>query len=136
MVNNFTFDIGKVLDSYIGNYDNFLINGDWTLKLLKPQYMNSTIVVICIVYVYLLKNPGKPSFIDLFLTNSPRSFQNTKKIEMGLSDLHKLVVKILELFLPNNQPKVITYRDYQSLDNSRLLFWGVSVGECQTSTTK
>ena len=55
---------------------------------------------------------------------------------MGLSDLHKLVVKILEMFLPNNQPKVITYRDYKSLDNSRLFFWGVSVGDCQTSTTK
>ena len=59
LVNNFTFDIGKVLDSYKGNYDNFLINGDWTLKLLKPQYMNSTIVVICIVYVCLLKKSGK-----------------------------------------------------------------------------
>ena len=38
---------------------------------------------------------------------------------MGLSDFHKLVVTILKMYLPNNQPKVITYRDYKNFDNSR-----------------
>ena len=64
------------------------------------------------------KNPEKPSCIDLFLTNSPKSFQNTQTIETGLSDFHKLVVTILKMYLPNNQPKVITYRDYKNFDNS------------------
>ena len=65
------------------------------------------------------KNPEKPSCIDLFLTNSPKSFQNTQTIETGLSDFHKLVVTTLKMYLPNNQPKVMTYRDYKSFDNSR-----------------
>ena len=38
---------------------------------------------------------------------------------MALSDFHKLVVTILKMYLPNNQPKVITYRDYKNFDNSR-----------------
>ena len=28
LINKFTYDIGKVLDSFVGNYDNFLIVGD------------------------------------------------------------------------------------------------------------
>ena len=59
------------------------------------------------------------ALIDLFLTNYPKSFQNTQTIETSLSDFHKLVVKILKMYLPNNQPKVITYRDYRNFDNSR-----------------
>ena len=38
---------------------------------------------------------------------------------MALSDFHKSVVTILKMYLPNNQPKVITYRDYKNFDNSR-----------------
>ena len=43
----------------------------------------------------------------------------TKIDETCLSDFHKLVVTILKMYLPNNQPKVITYRDYKNFDNSR-----------------
>ena len=28
LINKFTYDIGKVLGSFIGNYDNFFIVGD------------------------------------------------------------------------------------------------------------
>ena len=38
------------------------------------------------------KNPYNPSYIDLFLTNRPRTFQCTTTIETGISDFHKLVV--------------------------------------------
>ena len=48
LINKFTHDIGKVLNSCIGNYDNFLTE---TLKLLKAQWMISAIVIICTVYV-------------------------------------------------------------------------------------
>ena len=37
----------------------------------------------------------------------------------GLSDFHKLVVTTLKMYLPNNPPKVITYRDCKNFDNSR-----------------
>ena len=121
LINKFTHDIGKVLDSFIGNYDNFLIVGD-----LNSEIGESSIHDFCNSYnLHSLchkstcyKNPEKPSCIDLFLTNSPKSFQNTQTIETGLSDFHKLVVTILKMYLPNNQPKVITYRDYKNFDNS------------------
>ena len=64
------------------------------------------------------KNPEKPSRTDPFLTSSHRSFQNTQTIETGLSDFHKSVVPILKMYLPNNQPKVATYRGYKSFGDT------------------
>ena len=37
------------------------------------------------------KNPNKSSCIDLFTTNTIRSFQKAQVFETGLSDFHKLV---------------------------------------------
>ena len=40
----------------------------------------------------ILKNRKNISFIDLILTNSLHSFQNSCVIETGLSDFHKMMV--------------------------------------------
>ena len=37
--------------------------------------------------------------IDLILTNSPISFQNTSLIETGLSDYHKITLSVFKGFL-------------------------------------
>ena len=122
LINKFTYDIGKVLDSFIGNYDNFLIVGDLNSEITESsmhEFCNSYNLHSLCHKSACYKNPEKPSCIDLFLTNSFRSFQNTQTIQTGLSDFHKLVVTILKMCLPNNQPKVITYRDYKNFDNGR-----------------
>ena len=41
------------------------------------------------------KNPENPTCIDLILTNSPRSFQNSSVFETGLSDFHKRTIKTI-----------------------------------------
>ena len=118
LINKFTHDIGKVLDSFIGNYDNFLIVGDLNSEIGESSmhdFCNSYNLHSLCHKSTCYKNPEKPSCIDLFLTNSPKSFQNTQTIETGLSDFHKLVVTILKMYLPNNQPKVITYRTIKTL---------------------
>ena len=120
MVNKFTY-IGKVLISYIGHYDNFLIFGD-----LKSEITESSMNEFCNSYNLnslchkstSYKNPEKPSCNDLFLTNFPMSSQNTHTIKTGQTDFLKLVIAILKMYLPNNQPKVITFRDYKNFDNS------------------
>ena len=53
------------------------------------------------------KNPNNP-YIDLFLTNSIRSFQETQVFETGLSDFHKLVVTLLKSTFPKSPSKIIT----------------------------
>ena len=48
-------------------------------------------------------NPEPPSEIDLKLTNTPYSFQNSFEIESGLSDFHKMVALVMKTnFNPNS----------------------------------
>ena len=55
-----------------------------------------------------------PSCLDLFITNSYRSFQQTTTVSSGLSDCHKMVVTVLKTTFPKATPRVITYRDLSS----------------------
>ena len=43
------------------------------------------------------KNPGKPTCIDLILTNCPGSFQNSCVVQTELSDLYKMVVTAMNI---------------------------------------
>ena len=41
-------------------------------------------------------------------------FQNTKPVETGLSDFHKMTVTVLKTAFKKSLPKIITYRDYKT----------------------
>ena len=64
------------------------------------------------------KNPENPTCIDLILTNSPRSFQNSSVFETGLSDFHKLTITVLKQYFPKLKPKVVNSRDSQNFQNN------------------
>ena len=51
------------------------------------------------------KNPENPSCIDLFLTNSPNSFQNFSMVETGLSDFHRMTVTVMKTPFQSLPPK-------------------------------
>ena len=55
-------------------------------------------------------------FIDLFVTNSPRSFQNTITLASGLSDVHKMIFTILKSTFPKVRPKQVVYRKFKNFD--------------------
>ena len=57
--------------------------------------------------------------IDLFITNSPTSFQNTSTITTGLSDFHKMVITVLKATYTKSKPKVITYRDFNLFNEEK-----------------
>ena len=94
--------IGKDLDLLSANYDQILLMGDFNAEPHDHFLMD-----FCDVYNLknlikvptCFKNPEKPTSIDLMLTNSYRSFQNSCAIETGLSDFHKIIVTILETYL-------------------------------------
>ena len=66
------------------------------------------------------KSLSNPSCIDLVITNSSSSFQNTKAISTGLSDFQKLVITVLKQTFQRSSPKELVYRDYKNFD--RLTF--------------
>ena len=63
------------------------------------------------------KNPDNPTCIDLILTNSPRSFQNTNVFETGLSDFHKLATTVLKIHFPKKNPNIVVHRDFKKFRN-------------------
>ena len=62
---------------------------------------------------YMFKNPINPSCIDLFLTNTIRSLQETQLFETELSDFHKLLMVVLKSTFPKSTPQKITCRSYK-----------------------
>ena len=63
------------------------------------------------------KNPVKPSRIDLFPTNFPKSVLKSQTLETGLSDFHKLMLPILKIHYKKQKPLVVTYKDYKNFSN-------------------
>ena len=61
------------------------------------------------------KNYINPTCIDLMLTNRMTYFQNTRTIETGLSDFHKMTVTVMKTSFKEHPAKVISYRDYRDI---------------------
>lgn len=57
------------------------------------------------------KNPSKPIYIDLMLTNSLKTFFNSCAVEIGLSDFHKMTITIMKATFLKQETKIIYYRD-------------------------
>ena len=81
------------------SYDKFLLAGDFNCEetndyledfLFEHNSKNLVKEATC------FKSVDNPSCIDLFLTNSPPSFQNTVTVTTGLSDFHRLVVTVMK----------------------------------------
>ena len=62
------------------------------------------------------KSPTNPRYIDLFLTNSTGSFQNTTTVATELSDFHKMILTVLKTTVQRVSPKEIIYRDYKHFE--------------------
>ena len=103
-------------------YDNIILLGDF-----NSEVTDDAMVEFCEVFNLgnlvkvptCFKNPDNPSCIDLILTNRVKSFQETKAIETGLSDFHKLTVTVLKTSFRKQTPTIISYRNYQTFSQSK-----------------
>ena len=112
----FRIQVGLALGVY-SDYGKFLLTGDFNAE-------DSESCLKDFLYHYDAKNLVKqktcfksvenPSCIDLFLTNSYRSFQNTTTVSTGLSDFHNMSVTVLKSTFKKTKPKEILYRDYRN----------------------
>ena len=108
--------LGNAIDQYLKTYEKILLLGDFNDEDTEPilsefleQYeaknmKNKT----------CFKNPDSPTCIDLFLTNSPHSFQNTMTISTGLSDFHKMIITVLKSLFIKLKARETYYRDYKN----------------------
>ena len=82
--------ITKTLDTYYSKYENVVFLGNFNAGIEEntmKSFCESYNLTNLIKQPTCLKNPEKPSCIDLILTNRPKSFQTTCVIETGLPDL-------------------------------------------------
>ena len=111
--------IAHALDVYSG-YDKFVIAGDLNINAFSDvdgaldDFMDEFHAKNLVKEPTCFANPENPSCLDLYITNSHRSFQGTTAVATGLSDCHKMVITVLKTTFPKADPRVITYRDYSS----------------------
>ena len=81
------------------------------MKEFLYQYNLSNLVKEKTCFKYI----NNTSCIDLFLTNHPKSFHNTKTISSGMSDCHKMIVTVLKMKFCKAQTKIVYYRNYKKI---------------------
>ena len=117
----FFVNIGKALDKYSKHYDKFMIVGDFNANESEPclsQFLYEYNAKNIVKESTCFKNVLNPSCIDLFITNSPLSFQNTV-ISNGLSDFHKMVITVMKMSFKKHSPIERHYRDYKNFDRTK-----------------
>ena len=94
----------KSFDLYSAHNENTILIGDFNVRIDDPHmksFCESYRSKSLIKDPSCFKNLGNPSCIDLILTNSPYSFQNSCVIETGLSDFHKMIDSVMKLLFKN-----------------------------------
>ena len=80
------------------DYENIFLLGDFNFEIKEKiisDCMSTYNLKSLVKQKTSFKNPDNPSCIDLTLTNSPRSFQDSSVFKTGLSDFHKLTTRNL-----------------------------------------
>ena len=79
-------------------YERFMLLGDFNAEESEPclsQFLFEMNAKNIVKEPTCYKSLSNPSCIDLVITNSSSSFQNTKAISTGLSDFRKMVITVL-----------------------------------------
>ena len=113
-------EVSKTLDLHSSTYDKIILLGDFNTEI-DEQHMQS----FCDNYSLkslirqptCYKNFGKPTCIDLILTNMPRSFQGTCVIKSGLSGFHLMTLTVMRKNFKKIKPRIINYRSYNNFSN-------------------
>ena len=112
--------VSKTLDLHSSTYDKIILLGDFNTEI-DEQHMQS----FCDNYSLkslirqptCYKNFGKPTCIDLILTNMPRSFQGTFVIKTGLPVFHLMTLAVIRKKFKRIKPRIINYRPYNNFSN-------------------
>ena len=119
-ISYFLSHISKIMDANLSDYENIILIGDFNA-------VNSDAALTDFCSMYNLKNliteptcyknAENPTSIDVILTNRFRSFRESRTIETGLSDYHKMIYTILKLDIKKKDPLLINDRSYKHFDD-------------------
>ena len=90
-IQSFLSQTGKSLDTFIGDYENLILIGDFNCQMeedVMSDFCDVYNLKNLIVEPTCFKNRLNPTEIDMILTNRVKCFQHSCCIETGLSDFH------------------------------------------------
>ena len=119
--NYFFHNLSKALDSLNSNYEKFLLVGDFNSEDHETEitnFLNNHEAKNIVKQKACFKNILNPSCVDLFITNSPKSFQHTHSFSCGLCDHHNFVVTVLKNTFGKQKSNIKYYRDWKKFDNA------------------
>ena len=93
--------LSQSMDLFTTKCERLLLLGDFNAgmeDLSLKRFCNSFNLMSMINKPTCYKNPGKSTWVDLILTNSLESFQNYCVIEADLSDFHKMIVTVMNIY--------------------------------------
>ena len=106
--NDYLQQLSFAIDKY-SSYDKILLAGDFNIDIeeeIIEDFLFEQDLKNIVKEKTCFKSAENPSCIDLFLTNTAASFQNTTTVTTGLSDFHKMVVTVMKTTYPKAQPKI------------------------------
>ena len=109
---------------YSNNYDDMLLMGDFSAEVSEIiffSFCNFYEVKSIIDLSTCYKSSINPTCIDLFLTNSPNSFQITTVVKTGLPDIHKLIAIVMKSYSPKRTPDIVIYTKYTNFDKDKFI---------------
>ena len=113
--------VSKNLDKIMSNYDNSLLLGvfnstmsDEPMKEFCQLYDLDNLIKKTTCY----KNADNPININVILTNKKTCFENNSTVETGISDHHKMVFTVLNIYVKKSAPVTISYRSYKYFDTT------------------
>ena len=119
-ISHFLNNISKIMDTNMSKYENFMIIGDFNAEITDSSlsgFCDAYNLKNLITEPTCYKSINNPSSIDVILTNRKRSFHNSKTVETGLSDHHKMVVTTLKSEFVKKDPVIINYRSYKKFNS-------------------
>ena len=112
--------ISKEIDSLPTKFDYILLLGDFnsepsdnTMTMSCQRHNLKSLINERTSY----KNPNKPSYIDLIMTDRPKSFQNSCTFGTGPSDFDKMNLSILKASFKKQKSRVLNYCRYKFYNN-------------------
>ena len=112
--------MGKNLDLQSSKYENFIIMGDFNAEPSEKamsDFLDIYNLKNLVKNPTCFKNPVRPTYIDLILTNKIKSFQPCVLLKTGISDFQKMVATVLKQYIKKKESRIIKYRNHKNFCN-------------------
>ena len=123
LIKNHLVILSNFLDLHSRTYKKMLILGDFNVGIVEPHmtyFCETYNLTNLIKQPTCYKNLENQVWIDLILTNDPRTFQSACLIKTGLSDIDLMTLTIIRKTLKKQRPRIIIYWSYKHFFQRRI----------------